>query len=346
MQSDNVKIKIFSVQELKDWVDKGIKNGITTDVISVSRANAIINNPYVTDSMPALAIAIFDNKIVGYTAVFPDQINSSLFFWGTTGFIDASVRGKGIGTRLYSAMMLATGNRWLASDSSASALAVSKKNGLSIAYYNRYYLNFNYSKNNLKSLLLKIRLQIKNNRIVKDISDSISLNVTKHIDAKTYDFMSQNTSNGTYIRERKMLNWIMSFPFKIEAPSDLNKYSNYEFTTAIEQYSIYGLQIVCDGVLIGFAMFRLSMCKLSLLYLFYSKENQTIVFDAIIKHILLQNITIFTTFEVGLINRFNSIGCKSMNSKSRILKVSLSYPESFPIDLFPNLQGGDGDMFC
>lgn len=341
-----MKICIYTIKELKDWIFQGLNNGLSNSIISNARALALINNPYATDATPAIAVAFNDeDKPVGYTAVLVDKLNDEFIYFGTTGFIDSSMRGKGVGTKLYSAMMEACNNRWFATDSAPAALTISKKTGLNISYYNRYYLSFEHS-NSLKSYIRWKWMNKVNKDVLNKIKITTSLEVLRCIDDKTYKFIKEHSKDNLFQRSKEIFNWILQYPFKACAPQDLSEYSEYDFTTSLPQYSIYAFKIQKDGKTIGFAIFRLNMGDLVLLYLFYDDKYNNDVYMSLIKHILKQDIKRFRTFDKELIDFYNSIGTLSMNAKSRVIEVSLSYPKDLSLNSTLSLQGGDGDMFC
>lgn len=341
-----VEFRIYTIGEMKDWLYSGKQVGLTTDVISNARALAIVRNPYAQDNSPAIVVAYDQNhKAVGYTAVMADRLKGETIFYGTSGFLDASMRGKGVGTQLYATMMNACRNRWLSPDQSPSALAISKKMGLNVYHYNRYYLNFTHT-HSFKSLLRAWYVRNINQQVLRHIRVKTRLEILRHIDDVTFSFIRQHSEKALFPRSQEMLNWILQNPFKYCAPADLATYSSYEFTTALPQYVIYAFRIVFDQMLIGFAMFRLNMGELTLLYLFKDDKYDSIIYPALVKHILSQKITYFKTFVKELIDSFNQLGGKSMNVHSRIIPVSLSVPKDIKVDNSLVFQGGDGDMFC
>lgn len=341
-----VEIKIYTVGELKSWLDTNYPEQITTDCISQARAVALTKNPSAKPEHPALGVAFFDDKIVGYTAVFPDLMpDGQTWFFGTTGFIDASCRGKGIGTKLYSTMMQACNGRWMATDSSVSALAISYKTGLCVAKYQRFYLILNSNNTLLARLKTKFIRQI-NKKVLSCVSNDIRIAYMKHVDNSTYMFMQQHAESYVYHRTRAMYNWILQDYFKTEGPESLIHSTKYDFTTTIQQYYIYGIQQYLKDKLVGVAIFRVSNGVLSLLYWFYDNLYTEEVYVALIKHVLMHNIYQFRTFDKKFVEYFNQLGARSLNTKSRVQEVSLSYPKEFNCNPTSQLQGGDGDMFC
>lgn len=344
-KESNKDVKIYTILDLKDWICRGLDNGLSTSFISNARALAIINNPYAEDTYPAIAVAYEGTKAVGYTAALADQWNSKTIFFGTTGYIDASMRGKGVGTRLYSAMMQACNNQWYASDSAPAALTISKKTGLGIYYYNRYYLSFEQS-GGIKSAIKAYMVQRANKNALAHLNSSTRLEVLRYIDDKTYAFIEQHAQQDIFHRSQAMLNWMLQYPFKASAPADVAAYSDYEFTAALPQYNLYAFRIKKEDKLIGFAMFRINMGELTLLYIYKDNAYAKEVYAALVAHVLKQKVLRFRTFDKNLIDYYNRVGAKSMNSKSRVVEVSLSVPADVKIDPSQILQGGDGDMFC
>jgi len=339
-------IRVYSIGDLKDSVVAGKENGLSADCISNARAWAIINNPYAKDELPAIAVASASGKIVGYTAVFPDMIGTQLVFWGTTGFISQELRGQGLGTTMYSKMMQATNNRWLASDSAPAALKISIKTRLNVYFFERYYLNFKREKN-LRSRLKYEYVKIKNRRTLRAIDNSnVTLQIVRCIDDPTYEFICRHSQNYLFTRSKEMFNWILQYPFVVEAPAELKAYSSYEFTFAMERYNIYAFRIVVGATLVGFAIFRNNMGELTLLYNYFDPNYESVVYRVLLSHILKQNPIRFKTFDGELISLFDEAGGVSMNSRTRTQKISLSTPVGMHFDEKLMLQCGDGDMFC
>ena len=344
-KKSEIEIHIYSINNLKDWIYRSMDVGLSENLISNARALALTQNPNARDFDPAIAVAYDGAKAVGYTAVFADKWCDEPIFWGTTGYIDASMRGRGVGTRLYSSMMQACNNQWFASDSGPAALTISKKTGLGIYYFSRYYLSFSQTKS-LKSTILAKMVQRANRKVLAHLNLSTHLEITRYVDDKTYAFITQHAQLDLFHRSQKMLNWILQCPFKASAPADLAAYSDYEFTATLPQYNIYAFRILLNDKLIGFAMFRLTMGDLTLLYLYTDITFANEVYASLVKHILNQRIIRFRTFDKGLIDYYSRIGAKSMNTKSRIQQISLSVPANVNIDPSKVIQGGDGDMFC
>lgn len=341
-----INIRIYTIREVKDWIYCGINNGLTEYVISNARALAIVNNPYAEDAYPAITVAFNeDNQPISYGAVVADSLDGKPIFWATTGYTDLSVRGQGIGTRVYSAMRDACNQQWFVSDASQATLAISKKMGLITHYYDCYYLSF-YSSSALKSKLRAWQVCRTNNRVLRNLQTQTRLEVLRYIDDKTFAFITQHAEHNLFHRSQAMLNWILQYPFKACAPTDVASYSRYEFTAARSQYTIYAFRILLDYKLIGFAMLRLVMGKLTLLYIYKDMDYTSDVYAALVKHMLSQDIIFFRTFDKELIDYYNQIGAKSMNAKSRVQQVSLSVPADRIIDKSLTLQCGDGDMFA
>lgn len=339
-----LSIKVYTVSDLFRWINDEATIGLAKDVISNARALAFINNPYATSETPAIAVAFDGERPVGYTAAFPDKLDDEIIFWGTTGFIDASMRGKGVGTLLYSTMMKATGNKWFASDSTPAALAISKKTGLNIKLYDKYYLSFSHS-NRIFSILRACMMRFKNKRVLKNLSLDVDVDIVRNIDNPTYAFIVKHSDSQLFVREQIMYNWLLQYPFVTQAPNYLNSYYNFEFSTISQQYGFYVVRLYHKGVLVGIMMFRQNNGELTLLYLFYETNYKAVVLNAIIIHMLKQKISCFRTMEKDVIEYFDKVGAMSMNSKSRKYQISLSTPVWFNIDN-KNLQSGDGDMFA
>lgn len=341
-----MNVRIYTISELRDWVESGVSNGLSSYLISRARALAIVSNPYAEDAYPAIAVG-FDEacRAIGYTAVMADRWNEKTIFFGTTGYTEPQLRGKGIGTQIYSAMKEACDNLWLVSDASSGTIAINKKLGLAMHYYERYYLKYSHS-SSVSSFIRSKLVRRTNNRVLKSILTNAKLEVLRYIDDQTYSFISRHEKSALFHRSQEMMNWILQYPFKASAPADVADFSDYEFTAALPQYNIYAFRIVLDDVLIGFAMFRLNMGELTMLYIYFDDHYYNDVYAAIVKHVLSQDLQCFRSMDKGLIEYYNRLGAQSMNSKSRIQPVPLCVPANLDIDPTLQIQGGDGDMFC
>lgn len=341
-----MNIIIYTISDVKEWLCEGRNNGLSCNLISNARATALIHNPYAEDRSPAVAVAFDENnKPVGYTAVFEDKWNGESIFWGTTGFIDASMRGKGVGTQLYTAMMAACDNRWYASDSAPAALTISKKTGLGIYYFTRYYLSFERPRS-IKARIKAWMVRKANKKALTRLHSSTRLEIISTIDNQTYAFIQQHAEHNIFNRSQEMLNWILQYPFIACAPAELAYYSHYNFSPSLPQYALYAYRIMKENEMIGFAMFRLDMGDLVLLYLYKNDKYTNDVYASIVRHVLIQPLKRFRTLDKALIDFYDQVGAKSMNTTSRIQQVSLSVPTNIKIDPNCILQGGDGDMFC
>ena len=71
---NEVKYHNHTAAEVRAWLYEGADNGLSEQVISKTRANAILHNPYIKDDMVIAVSAMDGDKVVGFTAMFPEHL--------------------------------------------------------------------------------------------------------------------------------------------------------------------------------------------------------------------------------------------------------------------------------
>ena len=89
--NQKISYKLFTILQLSNWLLHHENNGITEKMLSSSRAYALITNPHASKEDIVLAAALDCDKVVGYTAVFPEKMikpfSNQVFYWGTTQWL-------------------------------------------------------------------------------------------------------------------------------------------------------------------------------------------------------------------------------------------------------------------
>lgn len=354
MNTDEIKIKLYTVKDLKDWICQGTDNGLSDQIIGRIRAYAIINNPSANDSDTCLAVAYIDQQVVGYTAMFAELFSKpeleDKYFWGTTLFVDSQQRGKGIGKKLMKAIKDSIDNKYLGLDSSDASVEIDKKLNSSIYYYNRYQLIFKrddlvLSIKKIKYYIKRILLQAGNKEILrKTHSEEYNLEYVNYVDDSIYDFITSNSSQDLFLRKKETLNWILQYPFIISTPLVNRLDTKYAFFSAAKSFSLSAIKVLKNNVLVGFYIYKINDGNMSILYLYCTSEEKNTVYNSILEHLFTLDLSSICTFDLDLIEYCNLLGIKSLNKNINTYEVAFTVPVGFDFNHELKIQGGDGDM--
>jgi GNAT superfamily N-acetyltransferase len=112
MSSENIEIKPVMLKDLYQFA-RGFTDSSGFEriaPITVSRAKAQMKNPYAKPDDIVLFVALKNNQVIGYIGRFPGILSFESkhyrVFWGSTFYLMAKYRGKGIGKQLLDKMIL------------------------------------------------------------------------------------------------------------------------------------------------------------------------------------------------------------------------------------------------
>ena len=349
-----VEKRYFTAQNLSDWVEKGQYPGLTENIISKVRAEALIKHPDVNPDLVLLSVIYVDEKPAAFTAYFPESfIRPQLvgYGWGTTQYTYPEFRGRKLGFENIKMMKESCGYKYLALDSSEASTYIDQKLGSKIIYYDRYMFVFNYEipihgiRNILQHLKWKLVMLLKKrkrNVFVRMIrQQEYQLEYVNHVDEETYRFICEMSTGDYFLRSRETLNWILKYKMKTRTPL-INRVVEHPFGSAASDYSTFAVKVHKKEELVGFYMLRKRNKELSLLY-FYSRGGfETLVASSVAEHVLSLGINVFKTMNQKLRTLLSEYG---VAIDERVEKVSFTVPVDFAVDKELKLQGGDGDMF-
>jgi len=352
MNPDGPDIKIYTIKDLKSWLYHNQEvEGLSARVISMTRANAILHNPYVEDNDP-IAAAIFESgDLAAYTAAFPDWMNGRKVWWFSTLRCYRKYRGKGypliaVGTL---AEEFGEGNyfdMWGAKET----VEIFHYLGLNSTMFEEYVLE----QKNIHRDTLKGEIDYKLHRAVKPIKfkkeilkkhvkgTSYRLRYVDFIDDSLYEFITKHGKTDLWPRTHEMMNWIIAYSFKHRTPLDNRTPVLNFFNENASRYWKGGVKVYVNNQLVGFYIIRESGDELSVKYLYYEKEFEEQVFASIAEHMLRIGCERFTTRNKELIDYLRKYDMFDMYN---VVQVSFSYPQSFELRSEMKSQGGDGDGF-
>lgn len=356
MNPNDIKITIYRANQIRDWLTKRSETeGLSSAIISPTRAFAIINNPYVKDNDPIVA-ALFltekegKNTPVAYTAAFPDMINEERKWWFSTLWCNPEHQGKGYALAVVGSLAEEYGEgNYYDSIGAAETVEIFRFLKLNTIYINEYRFGSKVSRHGWKGEINHIRqkalsnIRALNPRAKKAIRQtSYRLQYTHNIDSNTYDFMIQHSGDNYMTRTLPMLNWILSYPFKQNTPLDKKVKQSSAFTDTDTRYWLSAVKVIVEDQLVGVYILRDSDTDLSVKYLYYNTAYRDTVFASIVEHILKMRNPCFSTRHTALARYIDTL---KLFAKKKTLHVSFSCPEPLPSNATITLQAGDGDGF-
>ena len=349
-------IRIYTIQDLANWLVEGKENGLSEAVIAKPRAWAFVNNPYASPSTPALAVLFEDDIMKGYTAVFPDRLKGIVptNYWGTTFFVDESIRGKGYGAQILSALQDELDGIYSSTRTIPSSTAIIKKLGAEETWFPEYWIKlqknnplkgkyalFKQALNHLYAVLFQKRKKLFH------WCDSFHYQVEycSFIDDETYSFIQIHQGQDLFLRSKEMLNWMLRFPFLQNAVLDQRMRADLNFFSCNKSdFRQYAVRVLDEtGKQVGFYMYKYSDGELNLLYLYYTNDSKEMVMTSFYYHLLKMGTVRLRTTHRELVSfiKKNSLPIISMIET----RLNLCAPKSLIVPEGATIQGGDGDMF-
>lgn len=336
--------------------------------ITVHRAKSHMNNPRLGDDDILLILAKEEGKLLGYLGALPDHLNIpgkgvESVSWMSGLWVSEEARGKGIALKLMKTMNERWGNRTLSADYVPQTKPIYDRSGVYVDEpYKREGIRL-YIKSDLQHLLapkhqifrkgrvllkffdfifnqlLKIKLKLFRCRI-----GDLNFSYVDSIDDEIADFISDKQEGELFKRGKEELNWILSYPWVINASQKDHINAKYYFSSSTKSFEYYVLKVKDqNSELIGFMFFSQRDGVLKLPY-FYHNGNLDKMIDSLHHHILRWNIKTFTCFHPELVKALfsRSTPCYYKKKISRFYRISNLYRELFYSGEV-HMQDGDGD---
>ena len=350
----SVQYKIFNCADVRDWICNGKSNGLSESIISFTRANALLHCPDVKDDDTLVIAAIDGERVVGFTAIFPEHLvrPDRCIATGTTLWVDPQYADEFIGLNLVQRLWQSYPQcSVIGFDVARPAAMIDKLLGASIAKYERH--SFVFDRNikvrkprNLISLLIEpFRKYYQKRAIFRTINaipTTCRVVARDTIDTEAYEFITLHSNSDTFLRSREILNWILRYPFIIENPLECHYEKSNEFVDQITSSSNHYLQIYNGNVMIGVVLLAIRSNDMHVKMLYTDDSHREIVYAFIIKIMQKYNLERLYSIYSGLNDYITSHKLVLRDDKHNLL---ITYPKEFK-NLEPLvLQGIDGDMF-
>lgn len=344
-----------TAKDVRAWLENGANNGLSENIISLTRANALAHCPCVKDDDVLVVSAKDGEKVVGFTAIFPEKLERP-DMWiatGTTLWVNPDYADEFVGYNLVQRL-------WgsypeyavIGSEVSPAAAVIDKLLGAAILKYERKAFVFRrsievHSLRNVASLLLEPFRKCRQRKAIKQVLSSIPGNIRvracETIDAETYAFIQAHSTNDTFLRSREVLNWILRYPFSVENPSMDRAKKSMQFSDQIAKFRNHLLQIYADDTLVGVALLaeRNNAMHVKMLYTddAHQEAVYTLIVEAMLKSGAEQLYSLYPQLNAYL--ESHQVALRANNAE-----FLFTYPKSLK-SLTPFvLQGADGDMFA
>lgn len=350
MSSPQPEIRFFSRRDLRDWLHNNqCIEGLSSDIITPTRAEAIIHNPWLQDDEPVVAAVYIDNQPAAFTASFPDRIGNKTYHWFSTLWCSPEHRGKGFGLLAVGSLCETYGaetclDMWGAPET----VGIFQYLGHNTASFPEYrfepkHINTDSLKGKAAWIVNRLRHTFQQRKPLEQLPNgTYHIQYHSHIDEDTYRFITHNNAKDLMPRSRETLNWILSHHFVHRAPLISSEPQTNTFDDRDSRYWMSGVSVHANNRLVGFYILRDSDHDLAVKYLYYLPDYQSQVYHSIARHIVALGNPAFSTRHKQLAQYITALG---WYERSTTTQISFSYPNGFEIPSSAMSQGGDGDGF-
>lgn len=342
------EFKLFSVADICDWlVHNHPVEGLSSAIISPTRAYAILHNPYVTDN-DHVAAAIFDKgEVAAYTSAIPEEINGNRYWWFSGLWCNPAYRGRGYGLALIGSLAEEYGienclDRWGAPD----VVEIFMFLGHKTTYTPRYVLGNKLNRQTLTGKVLYALYQSERwlrRLIVSHDNSAYSLSYTTHVDDETYAFITANKGRDLFLHTQQMFNWELQYSVTLSCSLLEHTATSCMFAfSELRRSNMYAVQVKDDNKIVGFYMLKHNDDSLHVLFAYYEQETMPKVFASIRDHVQRLGASQCITDNLDL-----ALYLKQQCGFRKVKKseVSFSYPETLSVQADVTMQNGDGDNF-
>ena len=350
-----IEYRTYSAKDVRAWLDKDVNNGLSENIISRTRANALAHCPCVKDDDVLVVSAKDGEKVVGFTAIFPEKLERP-DMWiatGTTLWVDPDYADEFVGYNLVQRLWGSYPDyAVIGSEVSPAAAVIDKLLGATILKYERRSYVFRrtievHSLRNFASFLLEPFRRCGQRKAIKQVLTSIPGNLRvracETIDAETYAFIQTYGTNDTFLRSREMLNWILRYPFSVENPLMARAKKSMQFSDQIAKFRNHFLQIYADNSLVGVVLLSERNSAMHVKMLYTDDAHQESVYALIVEAMLKSGAEQLYSLYPQLNTYLESHQVALRANKAELI---FTYPKSLK-SLTPFfLQGMEGDMFA
>lgn len=343
----------YTAKDVRAWLYEGVENGLSERVIAKVRANAILQNPYLEEDTLVAVAAKDGDRVVGFTAMFPDRLTRPdvTLSVATTLWADPDYSGDFISMYLTKALLDNPLGNLVGTDAAPASVLVDKLLGLKATMYSkrRYELNRVIrvrTFRNIGSLVLEPFRQYRRSARVKRMLTMLPkewrVEYMDFVDKEEYDFILAHNDGDMLCRTQDMLNWVIRNPFRVLAPLASQLSSVHPFNSYSEHFATHLVKCRVGDDLVGLYMFAERGQNDVVLLLYTDDVHREQVYASLLQHILLSKPNNLWSQYPQLNEFIDRVGIAFHGYDVR---YSFTRPKDLPVDEKKQLQGLDGDMF-
>lgn len=343
------ELKLYTVAKLKEWLmHNHAAEGLSEQIIALSRAWAIVHNPYVKEGDLVVAAIFEDGEAAAFTAAFPELIDNQRYWWFTSLWCNPKHQGKGYGLIVIGSLVEVYGEEYILDRWGAQETAeIFKHFGAQVTYKPRYIFGSKINRQTAKGKLVHFIRSAQRclHRLIESPikQEEYSLRYVSNIDDDTYAFIEQHRKQDLFLRTQPMLNWIVQYSFTQACPLIERTASTTAFAPAKAiSNQMYAVQVWNQEKLVGFYIMKHTEEDMHVLYLYYDAEAANKVFTSIRDHVIRLKVEQLVTDSEALANYIRN---NIYFPKKRVEQIHFAYSESLNVQPQVTLQYGDGDGF-
>ena len=360
-----IEIKLLNKAQLENFILSKEYSNLENLPISKHRAFSHIENPRAEKDDVLLLLAYFEEEMVGYLGVLPDNIflenKMQKCAWLSCLWVNPKQRGKQIGFKLVQKAIDVWNRKIIITEFTDSAKRLYDKTDnfekLETKEGIRLYIQSDLQKILppkkeifRKTIPLLKFIDFAINTFIKiplffnkqDI-DNFSLENITEIDKELTEFIEENQEKEIFKRQEKEINWIIKNPWILSAPKvdEFNK--RYYFSSIEKSFEFIPLKVKDkDNKLIAFILFTKRNDFLKMPYCYYKKGAEVDIVKIINHHIINLKIKTFTCYNINISEYLLKNKTLSIYKKQTVRKYLISKSFNFKETNF-NIQDGDGD---
>ena len=351
----SVAYQTHIVSEVRDWLESGRVDAILDHAVSRTRANALVHCPYVKKDDVVVVSATDGDKVIGYTAIFPEKLvrPDMWIATGTTLWVNPDYADEFVGYNLVQRLWQAYPHcAVIGSDVAKPAAMIDKLLGAKIAKYERKAFVLNrqidvHSFRNLVSLVLEPFRKYAQRKALHNVYASIPSDMRvvarEYIDAEAYAFIQSHSGNDTFLRSREMLNWILQYPFNVVNPLADRQGHCGAFLGQTKIHRNYLLYLYRSAELIGVVMMAQRGTEMHVKMLYVDESYRQSVYALIVEAAVNSGADQLFSLYPGL-NEYIAATHVALRTNNR--DFLFTYPKTMNIPEPLVLQGIEGDMFA
>lgn len=352
---EELRLELFTVAEVRDWLVHGnVVRGLSDEIMSRTRAWAIVNSPYATDDTYIISAIFVDDEVAAYTAVFPEHMArpDRLVYWDTTLYVAPKYEGRGYAAIVIGAICEEYGDDYFDHAAAAASVANFEFLGLPVYRVPQYifrpkHFQLNTMKGRMAEAIHRVRdlkrIWYAHKKLSAIQKLDYQLRYVDFVDDETYAFIQSHSEGDVWLRTQESFNWILQYGFAHEAPLMNRVQRCSQFMSDNEQYACYAVQVWSDDELCGFYMLVHNGEKLVVKYLYFADVHKEKVFASIVEHVSRFGSTEFMTYSEDLMQYVENA---RLFAAKTTYQTSFTTPYGFEYDTTKGLQAGDGDMFA